>query len=236
MDSEEYVLFDPHVHSSGISKCSHVTGMEIVDTRKSEGYGGIVLTNHCQPWYYTPQEHREFIKRFIAEYRAVKEYADNVGFRAFLGIEVTISLPDVADWLLYGVDEKFLIDSPCLYALTQKELFTLCEKAEVAMVQAHPYRSSTLPRAAEYMHGMEINCTPCDVNTRETVIKEAEKRGIFVTCGTDYHGDARPIKGGIYLPSSVNNAGKMAEYLLNTPFTKLKLGEEIFDVPTGIKV
>ena len=225
---------DAHVHSAGISKCSRVTVEELIDRKKQAGYDGVILTNHCQSWYYPPEEHKNFMQETVNEYRRAEKYGNNVGFRVFFGLEVSLNIPAYNDWLLYCVTEKFLLSSPCLYKLSQKELFELCSANGVALVQAHPFRNSGWG-IEEYMHGVEINCSPSDLEKTPEVLDIARKRGFLVTCGTDYHGDERPENGGIFLPCSLNTGEDVSRYLLSAKSTKLFLGDKQFEVPVIIK-
>ncbi len=204
---------DPHTHSKGISQCSVADYREIIDGRKRAGYDGIFLTNHCQPWYYPPAEHKQFIERVIEEFLRAKAYGEGQDFRVYLGIEITTVDPTYADWLLYGVTEEFLRATPCLYECPQERLFAFCEEAGVLMIQAHPYRGGGLPRNPKYMHGVEINCTAIDVPKAELVVAFAKENGLLVTCGTDYHGEEREVLGGIYVPKHCQTAQEVAKYL-----------------------
>ncbi len=204
---------DTHVHSKAISQCSVVDCKTIVDEKKKLGYDGAILTNHCQPWYYPPAEHANYIERVIEEYRRGKEYADAQGFRLYLGLEVTIGETSYTDWLLLGATEAFLRDTPCLYRRTQKELFQLCEKSGVLLVQAHPCRGDTVFGDPRYMHGVELNATPHDIPTFSRIREFAKENGLFVTCGTDYHAVDRTYFGGIYVPTTCEKAEDVARYI-----------------------
>ncbi len=208
---EKFLKIDPHVHSKAISKCSRVTCEEIIDAKIELGYDGVVLTNHCQEWYYPKEEHKNYVERVIEDFQRGKAYADEKGFRFYLGLEVSLFEPHYADWLLYGVSEEFLRQSPCLYLLTQKELFELCKKWDIVLVQAHPYRQS--PCDPKYMHGVEINCTDVDLDKISLVEAFAKEQDLLVTCGTDYHFVERTYRGGIYLPASCQTAEDVAKYL-----------------------
>ncbi|MBP5308959.1 MAG: hypothetical protein J6Z34_07500, partial [Clostridia bacterium] len=207
-----------------------VTAEQAIDAKKESGYDGMILVNHCQSWYYPPAEHKDYIKRVINEYRRTAEYGDKVGFRVFFGLEVSIDKPAYNDWLLYCVTEKFLLSTPCLYQLSQKELYRLCLDNGVALAQAHPFRNSGWGDN-EYMCGTEINATPCDLARAEETLDIARKRGLFVTCGTDYHGDERPKKGGIYLPETLRTSEDVSNYLLTAKTTEIFLDEEDITVP-----
>ena len=188
--TENFIKIDPHVHSNEISRCSHVTCEQIIDQKIELGYKGAVLTNHC------------------------KAYADKKGFRFYLGLEVSLHEPHYADWLLYGVTEEFLRKTPCLYKLSQKELFQLCEENGVLLVQAHPFRQS--PCDPNFMHGVEINCSDGDLDKIPLVEEFASRHDLFVTCGTDYHFIERTYHGGIYLPDTCQTAADIAAYIRKT--------------------
>ena len=207
---EKFIKIDPHVHSSGISLCSHVTCEEIIDAKIQLGYDGVVLANHCQRWYYPPEEHKYFVERVIEDFQRGKKYADEKGFRFYLGLEVSLDEPHYADWLLYGVTEEFLRNSPCFYTLTQKELFELCEKWNIVLVQAHPFRQT--PCNPQYMHGVEINCTDGDLDKIPLVEEFAKEHDLLITCGTDYHFVERVYRGGVYIPESCQTSVDIAAY------------------------
>ena len=221
---KEWLKIDAHVHSQGVSRCSRATCEQIIDEKIKLGYDGVILTNHCQAWYYTEDKHSEFIEQLIAEFQQGKLYADKKNFRFYLGIEVSLSEPHSADWLLYGVTEEFLRKSPCLYKLTQKELFEYCQRWGVVMVQAHPYRQA--PCEPKYMHGVEINCHPKDLDKVPLVEDFAMKNNLLVTCGTDYHGAGQTFHGGIYVPEDCETAADIAKWLRESGKVKVFFGEE----------
>ncbi len=229
---EEFLKIDMHVHTSGVSKCSRVSVKEAVDYKLLDGYDGFVLTNHCQSFYYLASEHGKYIEGLLTEYKRAKEYGDKKGFKVFLGIEVTLVNPFYSDWLLYGATEEFLKDTPCLYKLSQRELYALCQDAGVLLVQAHPFRGDTgycddmKPGYADALDGLEINCTPGDFLTKEKVLRWAKENGKFVTCGTDYHFRDNRVKGGTFLPKWVNSSADIVKYLKQTKQTEVFFDQE----------
>ena len=222
---KRFIKIDPHVHSKGVSTCSQISCEEIIDKKIRLGYDGAILANHCQPWYYPAEEHKNFVERVVEEYRRGKAYADKKGFRWYLGLEVSLSDPHYADWLLYGVSEEFLRASPCLYALTQKELYELCEKWGIVLVQAHPYRQT--PCNPLYMHGVEINCSVGDLGKEPLVETFAEENGLLITCGVDDHHINNEYVGGMYVPACCHTAADVAEYL--------RSGESIKTFQNGVE-
>ena len=212
---------DTHVHSMGISKCSRVTYKEIIDRKIAGGYGGVVLMNHCQPWYYDPEELSKWKEDFILEYENANEYAKQKNFKLMLGIEVSVSEPKWSDFLIFGITEEFIRLAPDLCRISQKELFEYCNKHGALMVQAHPFRMRHEPMDCNYMHGMEINTQPTDLHNRNMVIKHAKENGLFITVGTDYHDNTADNRSGIIVPDNIENSVQLAQYLKSTTHTEV---------------
>lgn len=233
--SEKFLKIDPHVHSSGVSLCSEVDYKQIVHEKKKLGYDGVILTNHCQKWYYPSEKHAEFIESLIKEYREAEAYAQTQGFQLWLGIEVSLHEPHYADWLLYGVTEDFLRHTPCLYALTQKALFELCDKNGVLMVQAHPFRAGHSPCDPKYMHGVEINCNARDLGNIATVEAFAAEHGLLVTCGVDYHQTVHDYFGGMFVGEGCNSSVDFVKEIRRNEKTRVFLQDERKEFPFFIK-
>ena len=159
---EKYLRIDMHVHTSGVSICAKQTVEETIERKMKQGYDGMVLTNHCQPWYYAPKpaEQEKYTHSVLEEYARAVEYGKDKNFRVYLGLEVTLLNTFYSDWLLYGVTEKFLKNAPPLYMLSHKEKFALCESYGILLVQAHPFRPipyvGTVYGVADkaYLHGI----------------------------------------------------------------------------------
>lgn len=224
--SKRFLKIDTHVHSRGVSLCSEVSCKEIIDQKKARGYDGVILMNHCQSWYYPVGQHTEYIERLLAEYKDGAAYAAERDFRFWLGIEVSLNEPHYADYLLFGVTEAFLRNTPCLYALTQRELFALCEKNGVLMVQAHPFREGHSPCAPKYMHGVEINCNFRDIGNVEKVESFAAENGLMITCGVDYHHVAQDYFGGMLASEACNSSADFVREMREEGKTRVFLQEK----------
>lgn len=223
---------DPHVHSAGASYCSRVTYEDILKNKKAAGYGGAILTNHCQSHYFEPSNQREWSERFINEWLNAKKFGEQNHFKFLFGIEVTIYDPIYSDWLLYGATPEFLRAAPCLYKLDQRQLFDLCNDNGIFLVEAHPYRNAPSPCPAKYMHGIEINCNPIDYEKKQDVINFANEYGLLITCGTDYHSADNEAIGGMVVPDNINDSQSFASYLKTTKSTSLLLDgtERVFKI------
>ncbi len=234
---ENFYKMDMHVHSSGVSLCSRIRVEEIVDCKKSLGYDGAILCNHCQSWYYPPSENEKFMKKVVDEYERGKAYAEKKDFRLLLGLEVSINEPFYSDWLLYGWEKETLLKAPCLYQYNQKQLFDFCQENDLLLLQAHPYRANTgycddmRPANPAYMHGVEVNCDKRDRANRGRCHSFAESHGKLLTCGTDYHFAENEYRGGTYLPDWVTTNADLKKYLRETKEIFYFMEEENFTFP-----
>ncbi|MDE7395572.1 MAG: PHP domain-containing protein, partial [Clostridiales bacterium] len=154
---------DTHTHTSGVSFCSRVSPQEYVRAYKAAGYGAVILTNHYSRQYmfrYGATFDKQ-IAIFLNEYRLAKREGAAVGLPVFLGAEVAIATPQspYIEFLLYGADEDFFLENPCLYDKSQRELYKICHDNGVLMFQSHPFRSEFghFPQDPEFMDGTEIN-------------------------------------------------------------------------------
>ena len=216
-----FLKIDTHVHSNGISKCSRVTYQEIIDRKIAGGYGGAVLMNHCQHWYYEPENLDSWKEEFILEYERAYEYAKQKNFKLMFGIEVSVSEPRWADFLIFGVTKEFIRLAPDLCRISQKELFEYCENFGALLVQAHPFRLRHEPMDSAYMHGLEINTQPTDLHNKNLVIKQANENGLFIIAGTDYHDNTADNRSGIIVPDDIENSVDLAKYLKKTTYTEV---------------
>jgi hypothetical protein len=92
----------------------------------------------------------------------------------------------------------------------EKEMYELCEKWGIVLVQAHPYRQS--PCNPQYMHGVEINCNSADLDKAPLVEELAKTHDLLITCGTDDHSLQNEYRGGIFVPASCHTSADVAKY------------------------
>ena len=93
-------------------------------------------------------------------------------------------------------------------------------------MQAHPFRNTFEPLDPKFMHGVEINCAPSDINNRALLEEYATAHELPMTVGTDYHLPYPGDVGGIIVPDNLENSVQLAQYLKNSKFITLFIGEE----------
>ena len=220
------MLIDLHAHSSGISRCCQIPAPEVLKVAKEIGLDGIVLTNHYQKVYIPDGDCAAFAERYLEEYKMAARAGEELGCKVFFGIEVTMEKHDLAHLLVYGVDEVFLRKHPDLYEYTQEDLYNLVKEAGGALVQAHPYRGKDSLLDVRYLDGVEVSCHPLYKSTHIAKVTEvAEKAGIILTCGGDYHADSYRAYCGVYLPDSIQTDQDLAKYLCTTDSVQLRVHE-----------
>lgn len=214
---------DLHVHS-GFSICASTDYVEAVTAYSDAGIN-FVLCNHYNALYTRPYGGEytalDYPKRFVEEFYKTEEYGHRYGIKVFFGIEVALCLKDCpyAEFLIYGAEPKFLLDNPLIYDMGQKELFELCSRNGLMLVQAHPFRKEQghFPHDMKAVHGVEINCHYRFLREEEKVRRLAENNGLIVTCGSDFHKKGQEGAGGI-ICKDVNSDRELKAVLLNNDF------------------
>lgn len=212
-----------HLHVKGGSPCALSPINEVFPIYKEAGYNAIVLTNHYSLDAFSAypvegeQERKQF---FIDIYNDFKFEAQKYGIKTFFGVEVRALDKDgyFSEYLLYGIDEKFILESPLLYTLTQRELYHLAEENGLFMAQSHPFRDFVKVGHHRHMHGVEVyNGNPYHIEYAHNSFAKfyAEEFCKVMISGTDFHKSTDIPTGGIYLPEDITTNKELANYLLN---------------------
>lgn len=221
------MLIDPHVHTSGMSRCSKRTPAQMIAQFLADGTEGFVLTNHCDISYTQELGYKEWCKKYNEEFNLTKALGDMYGIKVFFGIEVETTEAKKVHYVIYGMTTEDLLESPELYLLSQKELFEYCEQNGFALFQAHPYRGGTVPMDPAYLHGVEISCHPVHRATKsEEVRKFAKEHNLLVSCSSDFHGDSYKPKCGMIVIDDIKDGKEFKEYICKQQ-TPLKVVEVI---------
>lgn len=219
------MLIDMHAHSSGISRCCRYDAREVIDRAKALGLSGIVLTNHYQKDYIKSSA-EEFVEGYIAEYRSAAEYGKQVGLKVFFGVEVTVASDPKIHMLVYGIGEDGLRAEPMLFDMDLPTLSRRVHSLGGVLVQAHPFRNGATVLDTAFLDGLEINCHPLYSNTHSgELVTAAQKAGIMLTCGGDYHGDTYRPDCGTYLPDDIVSDEDIAKFILTSQVAHLRVQE-----------
>ena len=184
-------LYETHMHTAEASKCSDTPGREYIARYQDLGYDGIIITDHfyrgncavdrALPWL-------EFVDQFCSGYRHAREEGEKRGFPVFFGWEERI---DGDEYLIYGLDERFMLEHPEMIHWTREEQHRMVRAAGGCVVQAHPFRArdyiSTIWLSPYFCDGVEGVNTGNEDQWNTLAMRYAESLGLPITAGSDNH-------------------------------------------------
>jgi len=179
--------FDPHTHTAESSLCSLLSANEMVDMYHAAGFGGIAVTDHIHEYFVSKcGDWDACVDRLLSGYKNAKSRGDELGLDVILGVEIRFNNV-YGDFLVYGMDEKFLRQNPYIHRLNPQEFFK-CHGDELLIIQAHPYRGEDSPKL-DCVHGLEVyNDNPRHVNNNDkTVALCASRPELYTTSASDTH-------------------------------------------------
>lgn len=209
--------FETHCHTAETSPCGVLSAVEVVDGLKAAGYAGTFITDHFYSRFFergnvADLSWPEKAERYLAGYRAAKKRGDEVGVKVFLGLEVQ---PEDSpfEFLVYGPDERFVIEQGPFYRLSAPELYALMHGNGFLVFQAHPYRFGLSPEDPAFFDGIEIvNAQPRNHSRNKLALKFAHEHDIMVIAGGDVHMRGDIGRCGIMLPETVNSVADFIRF------------------------
>ena len=202
-------LYETHLHTREASACAKNSAQEMVQAAKDYGYAGIFVTNHA--WYGNTSVDRslpweEWVHGFCAPFYTAKAYGDQIGLSVFFGYE---SCYQGTEFLIYGVDEEWLLTHSEIKDATITEQLQLVREQGGLVMHAHPFREEAyIPRVRlfpELVDGVEgINATHSshlstshnDPRFDERAIAYAREHDLPMSAGSDVHSTLM-LGGGI---------------------------------------
>ena len=197
-----------HAHSFKSSICATADNNYIIDSYLTEGYDGIIITNHLGKKFfdeYCPNgSYSEQIDAYLTFFDEFKELAEKKGLKVFLGAEVMLSDTNT-EFMIMGFTREFLYQK-VLYLLSQEELFRYCDDNGVLMYQTHPFRPGVSPKNPRYMHGAEAINGHFGYDNGNDLAKEfCKANNLIEFCGTDFHHENQPITTAIIVDDNIKN-------------------------------
>lgn len=209
-----------HAHTSETSPCSHITASHLVQMYSNCGYDAIVITDHYSKWvmdYNKIENPDDFTNFFLGGYKSALKYSQNpgCGLNVLLGAEISL-LESPNDYLLYGTDIDFFFKNPLLFKLSLKELFSLCRKNNILLVQAHPNRAYCTPAKPDLLDGAEVyNGNMRHNSNNDKTLLWAHQNNLIMTSGSDFHEEEDLARGGIITNNSFKTIHELTEILSN---------------------
>ena len=146
-----------HVHTSPASNCAHTEPEETIEHYIEHGYSTVVITNHMSPTLFdtiVPQDcdYRQAAEIYLDDYRRAKKYA-NGRINVLCGMELRVR-KNMNDYLIYGLDEQFILNMGNVMDKTIKKLRRSCFSGAPVQKQHDRNRKQVLGRhrSGKFLH------------------------------------------------------------------------------------
>lgn len=203
-------IYETHLHTCDASKCGVVHGEDYIPFMMKRGYSGLFVTDHffngntCVPADLSWEERVEI---YCSGYERALKAAEGLDFLVMFGIEFNF---EKDEYLIYGVDKKWLLDNECIMTMTRKELQECVHKAGGIMIQAHPYRErdyiSEIRLGLGACDGIEVYNAGNSANMNALGYEYCSKYGLPMTAGSDIHNITEKDMGGMLFEKKIESA------------------------------
>ncbi len=221
--------FELHIHTSEVSSCARASAVECVRYCVERGYAGMVVTDHISrdravkkgissaPW-------AEQVAWFQRGYTAAKAAAPE-GFIVLPGAEFCFAEND-NDYLIYGMEEDFLLRNEGIDALTFKAFSKKIKEAGLLLSQAHPFRFGMTTIQPALLEGIEVYNGHSHHESNNPIAEAWARRwSLLPLSGSDYHGEDSAdgmAPGGVAFHRKVQTPREMLLALRAGEYTLLK--------------
>ena len=224
-------LYETHLHTCEASACGKVHGEDYIPYMMEKGYAGIIVTDHffngntCVPedlpW-------KERVEIYCSGYERALKAAEGKDFNVMFGVEFNFWKDE---YLLYGIDKKWLLDNECIMDMTRHELLEAVHKAGGIMIQAHPYRErdylEDIKLAPTACDGVEVDNAANSANMNALGYEYCTKLGLPMTAGSDIHYYNDKSMGGMLFEKKIESVKDYAAAV------KAGLGTPVSLTPEG---
>lgn len=211
--------YELHVHTAECDLAAEMKAKDIVRKYYDAGYAGLVVTDHYfsifDMWFADELkglDKKQRMQRWLRGYYEAREEGEKLGFTVLPGAEVRFDgglnfttrsdskievQGAVNDYLVYGLDEKFLLEAPPLNHCQNVEALIKLLPKDACVVWAHPFRYKMTVIDPSPLFGLE-GFNGGNSQFQNSLAKlYAEHYGKPLTSGSDYHGRNRFASGGI---------------------------------------
>lgn len=209
---------EPHLHVAPIGKCAIETPRDAARLHKNAGYDVLICTNHVMKRYFDDiaAEGKDPFAEYVAAYRELKKHGERLGMDVWFGAEVCLECDPKNEYLLYGIDESFILNNRDIFDWTQKRLFDEAHAVGALVIQAHPYRGYCTLGDLNYMDGIEAyNYHPGHTQPIDEFVSFALETGKIITGASDFHFRGGEDMGGMYVPDDVKSIKDFVRSLLD---------------------
>ena len=220
-----------HAHTCPASKCAHTEPEEMIEQYIENGYSAVVITNHMSPTLFDVilpdiTDYREAAEIFLEDIRRARVYAAG-RITVLTGMELRVR-KNMNDYLIYGIDDEFILNMGNVMDMTIKELSPFFHENGALIFQAHPFRDTMTVTSPKLLDGIEAGnfCTTHD-SRNDIAAVWAKKFGMLTVYGSDYHSKAYMRGAGILTEQPITCNAELLNVLKTKSF-KVTDGENVF--------
>ncbi len=219
--------FELHAHTKENDICVNMTADEIVTAYKGVGYDGIVITNHffdlSLEWYKDELagcDHSGIIDYYLKGYKKAKATGDAIGMTVLMGLELRFD-GTINDYLVYGVDEDFLYNSPLLNTLSLDSFLKILPAGAI-VYQAHPFRNDMTITDPKKLSGIEVYNGGTNLERNSIAELWAEQFDLKKISGSDFHCAHHLARGGVIFENDVKDTKQLVAELKGERYSLIK--------------
>ena len=114
------------------------------------------------------------------------------------------------DYLVYGMDEEFLLAHPELHHMDLKTFSKFARENGLLLIQAHPFRNKMTIMNPKYLDGVEVyNGHPKHDSRNQLADMYAQRYGLLRTSGSDFHHPNSVEAGGIITEEPITSVAQI---------------------------
>ena len=217
-----------HAHTKETSNCGEVPAAELIEAYINAGYSTVVITDHLSTHTYFRYDYvnmswDEKIDVFVRGWKAAKQAAKS-RINVLFGMELRFDMDNVDnDYLVFGIDEKFLRNNGDLINMNIKSFSKLAHENGLIIFQAHPFRVNMRISDPKYLDGIEVYNACVRHNSNNDIAEAwADKYGLLKSSGSDYHRPEDVGKGGIITETPITDNTELIKTLLSGEYSLIK--------------
>ena len=217
-----------HAHTKETSNCGEVPAAELIEAYINAGYSTVVITDHLSTHTYFRYDYNNLswddkIDVFVRGWKAAKQAAKS-RINVLFGMELRFDMDNVDnDYLVFGIDEKFLRNNGDLINMNIKSFSKLAHENGLIIFQAHPFRVNMRISDPKYLDGIEVYNACVRHNSNNDIAEAwADKYGLLKSSGSDYHRPEDVGKGGIITETPITDNTELIKTLLSGEYSLIK--------------
>lgn len=214
-----------HTHTLLVSPCADTPLEDVVERYADAGYTTVFITDHYCDYVIDPagETWEQKMEHYLSGYRAMKEMARGK-FNVVLGCELRF-FENFNDYLVFGMDEEFLLTHPELHKMTLKDFSAFAKENGLLLVQAHPFRTKMTVVKPQLLDGVEVFNGHRGHESKNYLANElANRYGLIKTSGSDFHHPNSVVSGGIMTDEPITTAQQLIEILRSGNYTLICQG------------